>query len=154
MSFPPTSAKRLILTWYRPKRTLSIAHRQPTAKGQLEWVNEPGVDATGIDLSAAGALVKALSHLETVRFTQYDGEIPAYTGLIHPRLTATVKFEENQPVRVLRIGHAASPGLIYAAEGTADSGPVFLLPAPSWDSLIRSGEQLVDFPANVFAPAR
>jgi Domain of unknown function (DUF4340) len=154
MSFPPASSLQLVLTWSRPNRTVSLVHRQPTAKGQLEWVAEPGSDANGIDLSAASALTKALSHLETVHFTQYDGEIPAFTGLTRPRLTATVKLEESQPARVLRIGHAASPGLIYAAEGTADSGPVFLLPGPSWDSLIRSGERFEPFPKDVFAPAR
>jgi hypothetical protein len=154
ISFPPARALRLILSWTRPKRTVSLVHRQPTAKGQLEWVEEPGSDAQGIDLSAASALAKALSHLETVHFTQYAGEIPAVTGLVSPRFIATVKLEDNQPARVLRIGHAASPGLIYAAEGTADSGPVFLLPAPSWDSLIRSGERFNSFPKDVFAPAR
>lgn len=153
MSFPPASALELVLSWSRPKRTISLLHRQPTAKEPLEWVDQPGSDSRGIDLSAASALAKALSHLETVRFTQYNGEIAAFTGLLRPRLTATVRFEENQPVRVLRIGHAAAPGLIYAAEGTTDSGPVFLLPAPSWDSLIQSGERFEPFPKDVFAPA-
>jgi hypothetical protein len=129
-------------------------HRQPTAKEQLEWVTEPGFDASGLDLSAANALGKALSHLETVRFTQYDGEIPAFTGLLRPRLTATVKLDETEPVHVLRIGHPASQGLIYAAEGTSSAGPVFLLPAPAWDSLIQSGERFEPFPKDVFAPAR
>ena len=129
-------------------------HRQPTTKEQLEWINEPGSDATGIDLSAANALGKALSHLETVRFTQYDGEIPAYTGLLRPRLTATVKLDEAESVRVLRIGHPASPGLIFAAEGESSSGPIFLLPATAWDSLIQSGERFEPFPKDVFAPAR
>jgi hypothetical protein len=154
MSFPPASAGRLILTWNRPKRTLSFVHRQATAKEQLEWINEPGSDASGIDLSAANALGKALSHLETVRFTQYEGEIPAFTGLLNPRLTATIKLDENEAIRVLRIGHPASPGVTFAAEGTSSSGPVFLVPAPAWDSLIQSGERFAPFPTNVFAPAR
>ena len=153
MSFPPASAEQLILTWSRPRRIVSLVHRQPTAKGQLEWVDQPGFDANGIDLSAANALGKVLAHLETVRFTQYDGEIPAYTGLLRPRLTVTVKLGENEPERVVRIGHAASAGLMYAALGTSDSGPVFLLPSPAWDSLIQSGERFAEFPKDVFAPA-
>ena len=128
----------------------SIA-RRPT-KGQLEWVDEPGTDARGIDLSAVGALAEAVSHLETVRFLQYDGEIQPYTGLIHPRLTVAVKLGANEPDRIIRVGHAASPGLIYAAEGMSLNGPVFLLPAGSWDALIKSGQRLPPFPDDVFAP--
>ena len=82
----------------------------------------------GIDLSAASALAEALSHLETIRYAQYDGEIQPFTGLIHPRLTVTVKLGANEPDRIMRIGHPAAPGLIYAAEGTAPQRTG--LPAP------------------------
>ena len=154
MSFPLESARRLVLTWGRPKRVVTLLHRQPAPKGQHDWVEQPGSDVSGIDLSAVSALAKALSHLETVQYAQYEGEIPAYTGLLRPRLAVTVKFDESQPDHILRIGHPAAPGLMYAARGTADSGPVFLLPAVSWDALIRSGERLAPFPKDVFTPAR
>ena len=154
MSFPLAKAERLVLTWSRPNRTVAFKHRQPTTKGQLEWVDEPGTDAGGIDLSAASALAKALSHLETVRYAQYDGEIQPFTGLVHPRLTVAVKLGANEPDRILRIGYPAAPGLIYAAEGTSPTGPVFVLPSVSWDALIQSGERLTSrFPPMSFAPA-
>ncbi len=153
MSFPPATATRLVLTWARPKRSITLLHRPTTAKGQVEWIEEPGSDAKGIDLSSANALAAALSHLETIRFAQYDGEIQAYTGLLRPRFTVAVKVGENQPDRVVRIGHAAAPDLIYAAEGKAESGPVFLLPAGAWDSFIQSGERFDPLPKDVFTPA-
>ncbi len=154
MSFPPASVRRLLLDWNRPKRAVVLLHRQPTAKGQLDWVPEPASGAAGLDISAVSALGKALSHLETVRYLQYGGEIPTFTGLLRPRFTATVKFDDNTPDRVLRIGHDTGSGLIFAAEGTTDSGPVFLLPAASWASLIQSGEQFPPLPKDLFAPAR
>jgi hypothetical protein len=154
MSFPPTAARRLVLTWGRPRRDVVIMRRQTSAKGELEWVNDPGSDAAGIDISGMSALAKAVAHLETVRYTQYDGEIFPFTGLLKPRLTVTVKFDEAQPERILRVGYPAGPGLVYAALGTADSGPVFLLPGPSWETLIQSGERFRPFPKNVFTPAR
>ncbi len=153
MSFPAAEASRLVLTWARPKRSIALRHRVTTEKGQVEWIDEPGTDAKGIDLSAVSALATALSHLETVRFAQYNGEIPAYTGLLRPRFTVAVKVGANQPDRILRIGHPAAAGLVYAAEGTADSGPVFVLPAGAWDSLIQSGERLDPLPKDVFTPA-
>ncbi len=153
MSFPPAKAERLVLTWSRPNRIVALKHRQPATKGQLEWVDEPGTDSSGIDLSAAGALARALSHLEAARYAQYDGEIQPFTGLVHPRLTAAVKLGDNEPDRIIRIGHAAAPGLIFAAEGTSPRGPVFLLPAGSWEALIQSGQRLSPLPNDVFAPA-
>ena len=130
MSFPPAKAERLVLTWSRPDRTVAFKHRPPAAKGQLEWVDEPGTDASGIDLSAAGALAKALSHLEAVRYAQYDGEIQPFTGLAHPRLTAAVKLGDNEPDRIIRIGHPAAPGLDLCCPGdvSARTG----LPTTCW----------------------
>ena len=52
-----------------------------------------------------------------------------------------------------RIGDPASDGLVFAAEGSGRSGPVFLLPAMSWNALIQSGERFEPLPDNVFAPA-
>jgi Domain of unknown function (DUF4340) len=152
ISFPLAKAERMVLTWSRPNRTVAFKHRPPTTKGQLEWVDEPGTDAGGMDLSAASALAEAVSHLETIRYVQYDGEIQPFTGLIHPRLTVAVSLGANEADRIIRVGYAASPGLIYAAEGTSPQGPVFLLPAVSWDALIQSGQRLPPLPDDVFTP--
>ena len=72
-------------------------------------------------------LVKALSQLETLRFVQYDGEIPPATGLHRPRLTVEVELGSPAATRVLRIGYPTNDGHVFAAEGTSGSGPVFLL---------------------------
>ena len=56
MSFPLARAERMVLTWSRPNRTVAFRHREPTTKGQVEWVGEPGSDSGGIDLSALTAL--------------------------------------------------------------------------------------------------
>ena len=154
LSFPLAQAERIILSWGWPRRDVVIRHRTPTAKGQLDWVDEAGTDAKGIDLSGVVPLVKALSHLETIHYVQYDGEIPAYTGLTRPRLIVHVKLGSDEPERVLRIGYLTNTAFVYAAEGTSRSGPVFLLPAISWDSLVQAGERLPKLPANVFAQPR
>ncbi len=68
------------------------------------------------------ALVNALAKLEAVRFVQYDGEIPPFTGLHRPRLTVEVMLSAVEPTRVLRIGYPTNEGHVFAAEGTSGSG--------------------------------
>jgi len=150
MSFPLAKAERIILRWGWPKRVIAIRRRTPTAKGQPEWVDEPGSDAKGVDLSGASAIVQALSHLETIRYAQYSGDIPPLTGLTRPRLVVEVSLGTETPARVLRIGDATSDGLVFAAEGSGRSGAVFLLPGISWNALIQSGERFEPLPDNVF----
>jgi hypothetical protein len=154
MTFPLTQAERIVLNWGWPKRTLALRHRTPPQKGQSEWVDEPGSDARGIDLSGTTALVKALSHLETIRFIQYSGDIPPFTGLTRPRLVIEVGLGPKAPPRVLKIGDSTPDGVVFAAEGSGSAGPVFILPAASWNALIQSGERFEPLPRDVFAPAR
>jgi hypothetical protein len=151
MSFPVARAGRLVLRF--PGRIIALRHRPPQARGQVEWVPEPGSDAEGIDLSRIGSLVSTMSQLQTLRFIQYDGEIPADTGLSHPRLKVEVTLGAKDPIQVLRIGNNADDGNVCAATGTGPSGPAFLLPGPPWNELIRSGERLPPLPDDVFAPA-
>jgi len=150
-SFPITRAERMIFRW--PNRTVAL-RRRPESQDRLAWVDEPGSDAAGLDLSRADAIVTALSRLETVRFFQYGGSIPASSGLLRPRLIVEVDLGPKEPNRALRIGYSNPDGTVFAATGTSDSGPVFFLPAVAWDSLITSGERFVPLPENVFAPAR
>jgi hypothetical protein len=154
LSFPAAQAHRVVLHWSWPKRDVAFRPRVQTAKSQPEWVNEPGSDAAGIDQSRISPLVRALSQLETLRFVQYDGEIPAATGLLRPRLTVEVELGSPSATRELRIGYPTNDGYVFAAEGTSSSGPVFLLTGVAWDALIASGEQFNPLPANVFAPTR
>jgi len=150
-SFPAASAERLVLRW--PNRTIALRRRAET-KDRLAWVDEPGSDAAGVDLSRADAIVTALSRLETVRYAQYEGRIPASRGLLRPRLVVEVDLGPKQPNRILRIGYPNSDGTVFAATGTSAFGPVFFLPAVAWNALIESGERFVPLPENVFAPAR
>jgi hypothetical protein len=150
MSFAANRADRVVLRW--PNRSLAIKRRIQPPKGQPEWVDEPGSDARGIDLSMTGALVDAMAQLQTPRYTQNEGPIPAYTGLMRPRLVVDVSLGREEPPRILRIGDTIGE-MIFAAEGTISSGPVFFLHAKAWDNLIKSGERFDMLPANVFAPA-
>jgi hypothetical protein len=152
MSFPVARATRVVLRF--PGRTLALRHRPPQTRGQVEWVPEQvGSDTGGIDFSRIGSVVSTLSQLQTTRFIQYKGEIPVDTGLSLPRLTVEVSLGAKDPIQILRIGSNADAGNVCAATGTGASGPAFLLPAPSWNELIRSGERLLPLPDNVFAPA-
>ena len=108
MSFPLARARRIVLRF--PGRTVALRHRPPQTRGQVEWVPEPGSDAEGIDLSRIGSLVATMSQLETLRFIQYDGELPADTGLAHPRLKVEVTLGPKDPTQVLRIGNNADDG--------------------------------------------
>jgi len=151
MSFPANRAERVVLRW--PNHSLAIRRRSQPPKGQPEWVDEPNSDARGVDLSLTGALVNGMAQLQTLRFSQYEGPIPSYTGLLRPKLVVEVSLGREEPPRILRIGDTFNE-MIFAAEGTARSGPVFFLPAKAWDALIKSGERFDTLPANVFAPAR
>jgi hypothetical protein len=152
-SFPEARAERVLLRW--PHRTVALKRRSPApAKGQSPWVDEPGFDAGGIDLSRASALVSAMANLETIRFFQYEGPIGKGLGLTRPRLVVQVELGAGAEPKVLRIGWSTESGLVFAATGTADSGPVFFLPAMAWDALIQSGERFPPLPDDVFAPGR
>lgn len=151
MTFPAARAQRIVLRFFG--RTVVLRHRPPQARGQVEWVPEPGSDVEKIDLSRLGSLVRTLSELQTRRFIQYEGEIPIDTGLTRPRLTVEVTLGARDPVQVLRIGDNSADGNVLAATGTGPSGPAFLLPGPPWNELIRSGERLPTLPEDVFAPA-
>ncbi len=147
MSFPPGSANHVTLEFQG--RTVKL-RRRTAMKGTSEWVDEPGQDTRGLDLSRVGSLVSAMSKLETTRFLQYEGLIPAVTGLIRPRLTVTIGLVDAPP-RILRIGDSLRD-MVVASTGRSEEGSVFVLPAPAWEDLIRSAFHAEPFPSNVFAP--
>ncbi len=154
LNFPVARAQRIAVRWAWPPRTAIFKRRTAPAKGESEWIDEPGSDAAGIDQSRIGGLATALSQLETTRFVQYEGAIEPYTGLNRPRLTVEVMFSATEPVRVVRIGYPTGEGHVFAATGTSQAGPVFLLPSAAWDALIESGERFAPLPADVFGRAR
>ena len=79
LSFPAGSIHRLVLRL--PGRTLAFTRASRPTGGPTDWTAEPGTDLKGIDLSRFSDLVKQLSQLHTTRFYQYEGPIPAGTGL-------------------------------------------------------------------------
>ena len=151
LSFPADSIRRLVFRM--PGRTLAFIRNPQPGGGPAGWKPEPGTgtDTSGIDLSRFNDLVKQLAELRTSRFLQYNGPIPAATGLARPKLTVELGSEPGKPPHVLRIGENYG-GLVVAAAGTADTGPVFLLPAAAWNALIPSAGAAGDIPANPFAP--
>jgi hypothetical protein len=150
MSFPPDRAQRITLAWHG--RTLELHRRNAVERGQLAWVADDGADIQGLDLSRMNALVAVLANLQTLAFYQYEGNFPEIAELSHPRLKVSVSFGEGTPPQVIRIGARTPDGQVFAALGTATTGPVFFLPAASWDELIRSGERYAPIPDNPFAP--
>jgi hypothetical protein len=150
LSFPANSIHRLVLRL--PGRTLAFTRGSRPTGAPTDWTAEPGTDLRGIDLSRFSDLVKQLSQLHTTRFYQYEGSIPAGTGLLQPRLELELFPSGGKPPHVLRIGASLREGQAFAASGTSSSGPVFFLPALAWDALIQSATPTQDLPPDVFAP--
>jgi hypothetical protein len=148
LSFPADSIRRLVLRV--PERTLAFIRNPLPAGGPADWKPEPGTDTNGIDLSRFNDLVKQLGELRTSKFLQYNGPIPAATGLARPRLTVELGNDPGRPPHVLRIGET-NGGLVLAATGTSDTGPVFLLPAAAWNAFIPAAGA-GELPANPFGP--
>ncbi len=128
MSFPVARATRAVLRL--PGRVITLRHRPPQARGQVEWVPESGSDAEGIDLSRIGSLVSTMSQLQTTRFIQYEGEIPEETGLSHPRLKVEISLGAKDPIQVLRIGNNADDGNVCAATAPDPRGRPSSCPVP------------------------
>ena len=99
LSFPAGSIHRLVLRL--PGRTLAFTRAPRPTGGPTDWTAEPGTDLKGIDLSRFSDLVKQLSQLHTTRFYQYEGPIPAGTGLLQPRLVLELFPADGKPPHVL-----------------------------------------------------
>ena len=159
-SWPSSTTPRCCLS--PPARSTGLSSACPAARspsrasrptgGPTDWTAEPGTDLKGIDLSRFSDLVKQLSQLHTTRFYQYEGPIPAGTGLLQPRLVLELFPADNKPPHVLRLGASLREGQSFAASGTSSSGPVFFLPALAWDALIQSATPAQELPPNVFVP--
>jgi Domain of unknown function (DUF4340) len=149
LSFQADAIRRLVFRL--PERTLAFSHNPRPGGGPANWRPEPGTDASGIDLSRFDDLVKQLAQLRTSRFLQYQGPIPAATGLSRPKLVLELDTGPGNAPQVLRIGETQG-GLVAAASGASDTGPVFLLPSAAWNALIPSAGLAAEIPANPFAP--
>ena len=103
-------------------------------------------------------LLESLANLQAARFTQYDGPIPAATGLAAPAFEAVVTLDGEPLPRVVRLG---APGPQFAGEATRHAaasaeatGAVGLLAGPLWDLWAEPPARAGELPANPFVPAQ
>jgi hypothetical protein len=150
LSFPADEIRHMVFR--SPEKELAFDRvERPTGK-PADWHPEPPAEVRGIDLSRFPALVQQLSELRTPRFLQYEGPIPAATGLSSPRLCIELSEAAGKPPHVLRLGTSQGDAL-YAATGRSTTGAVFfLLPAAPWNALVESFSPVQELPAAVFAP--
>jgi hypothetical protein len=151
LAFNPAAARRLVFRW--PGRTLVFQPQEAPAGKEMRWVAEDNAAASGFDASRLPVLVQALANLNTPRFLQYAGPIPAVTGLNDPPLSIEVHLASGGP-NILRIGRSVDQQTYAttAKEGET-SGPVFLLTGPAWPDLVRYVPGGMTLPDDVFAPA-
>jgi hypothetical protein len=150
LGFAPGSVRRMVFRW--PGRTLTFKPQEAPPGKEMRWVPEDGTAPSGFDASRIPALVQTLSNLNTPRFLQYEGPIPALTGLDRPPLVIEVHLADGGTA-YLRLGRTTDQQTYgtYVKDGVT-SGPVFLLTGPAWPELARyvpGGETLPD---EVFAP--
>jgi hypothetical protein len=151
LAFAPAAVRRLLLRW--PGRTLAFKPQEAPAGKEMRWVPEDNAAASGFDASRLPALVQSLSNLNTPRFVQYTGAIPALTGLDEPRLVIEAHLADGATA-YLQIGRTTDQQTYatYVKPGEA-SGPVFLLTGPAWPELVRYVPGGATLPDDVFAPA-
>jgi hypothetical protein len=150
LSFPADEIRHMVFR--TPQKVLAFGRVEKPTGGPADWHPEPPAEVRGIDLSRFPALVQQLSELRTPRFLQYEGPIPAATGLSSPRLCIELSEAAGKPPQILRLG-ASQGDALYAATGRSTTGAVFfLLPATPWNALVESFNPVQELPANVFAP--
>jgi hypothetical protein len=150
LAFAPDSVWRLVFRW--PGRTLAFKPQEAPAGKAVRWVPEDPALASGFDGSRIPALIQALSNLNTPRFVQYSGPIPAVTGLDDPLLVIEVHLP-GEGKGFLRIGRTADQQT-YATtvKDGESSGPVFILTGPAWSDLVRYVPGGATLPDDYFAP--
>ena len=153
MAFNLEQARRVDLLW--PTRSLSLI-KTPSPSGLgSSWQIAPGYDPFGFDLARIDSLIKSLAELKTPRFLQYDGPLPASSGLDHPRLTIRVDIETPAKMirQTLRIGNNLSEDVSKATNSSRGEGPVFILPLSAVaKELLKTPPRRDDLPDPIFTP--
>jgi hypothetical protein len=133
LSFGPEQVDRVVLRW--PGRSLGLKRNLAATPipGQPEWQPEDASDALGgVAAGQVNALLAPLSSLAAVRFTQYEGPIPAETGLGPPLVTIEVHVSDKDVMHRLRLGKLVDGNLRYATTVAGDAGPVVVLAEAPW----------------------
>ncbi|CAN5621816.1 hypothetical protein BH23PLA1_BH23PLA1_30510 [soil metagenome] len=150
LAFPAARADRVTLRW--PGDRLQEFRRTETtplpgvAPG---WRPVEGGSAPEIDPARIAAIVNTMANLTALRFTQYEGTFAPEMGLDDPRLTIEVGLRDMDETALLRIGAPADEGLVHAAIGSENAGPVALLPASIF--VVEAPDRSPKIPADPFA---
>ena len=146
LDFPAERVSRLVLRW--PGRSIAL-ERGPSP---TSWQPGPGADLSGFDLARANPLIQELSHLNALRFAQYEGPFPAGSGLKPPAFSAQVTLEGDPTPRELHLG-AEAPGPLpgrFATTSTVPGGLLAILPDAGWSAWATPPARPDDLPADVF----
>ena len=100
--------------------------------GKPEWQPDEGSDASGVSPERINDLLGAVSGLTAARFAQYDGKIPAETGLEPPLVTIEIHTVDRDVTHRLRLGKPAGENQRYATTASGDSGPVAVIAEAPW----------------------
>jgi hypothetical protein len=150
LAFPAGSVRLLVLRW--PGRTLTFTPQEALAGKPPRWVPQDDAATAGFDASRLPTLVETLANLNTPRFLQYSGPIPALTGLDDPRLVIEAHLTDGG-TSFLRIGRTADQQTYATTLKDGErSGPVFILTGPAWPDLVRYVPGGATLPDDVFAP--
>lgn len=137
-AFNPKSADRITLRW--PSLALNARPVPDAKEAEPDWSLADPPPGLKLDQSQLKPLAKMLSRLQTFRFTQHAGPIPAETGLFPAKLEVEVQPTGQVRPRVLRIGRTTPEGYLYATTEETPSGAVFLLPLSNWSTWLKLPE--------------
>jgi hypothetical protein len=151
LAFDFNQVDRVVFKW--PGRTVALARKPSVPPTAPEWAAAEGSDASGVPSSQVNALLAALSNLAAVRFTQYEGTIPADSGLDPPVASIEIHLADRDATHRLRLGALTGANLRLATTATGSSGPVAALAESEWLAWVSKPpkpEQLPKMPADVF----
>ena len=135
LTFDPTKVEKVVIGWpaialsFRPIADASSKTHEP------QWAVIDPPAGLNFDPSRLKTLVKALSRLQTFRFTQYSGPIKPEEQLFPPRLRIDVHMTDGTMSR-FSLGKQTSDGYLQATTMLDKSGPVFQLPLSGWQPWI------------------
>ena len=150
LSFDVNRVNKIAIRW--PNRTIGFTRIPGTNGETATWTPDSVDQSAEIPLSQISTMLTQVARLQTNRFLQYRGIYPIMTGLRSPRLTMEIRLDGESDPRILRIGNMREDGLVYAAAGAGETGPVFFLPATGWNQLIKQNKAHDELPSDLFSP--
>jgi hypothetical protein len=136
IAFMQQQVDRIVFEWPGRKVGLSRKLTRIPDPGKPEWQPDEGSDAVGIAPERINDLLGAVSGLTAARFAQYDGKIPAETGLEPPLVTIEIHTVDRDVTHRLRLGKPAGENQRFATTASGDSGPVAVIAEAPWASWV------------------